>query len=51
MNNRRCLLLGINFSAFGKIFPLYRLFNYFQQHVVIAALGRGLLYLKKNFLF
>jgi hypothetical protein len=27
------------------------LFNYFQQRVVIAGLGRGLLYLKKNFLF
>jgi len=51
MNNRRCLSRGINFSAFGKIFSLYRLFNYFQQRLVIAALGRGLLYPKKNFLF
>jgi hypothetical protein len=51
MNNRRCLSRGINFSAFGKISPLYMPFNYVQRRVVIVALGRGLLCLKNNFLF
>jgi predicted transcriptional regulator len=51
MNDRRCLSRGIKFSAFGKICPLYLLFNYFQQREVIAPMGRGLLYLKKNVLF
>lgn len=39
MNNRRCSSLGLNFAAFGKFSTLYRLFNYFQRRVVIAALG------------